>query len=417
VLNINIAIIDADLIGRKKHRFPNLACMKLSGYYKSQDNNIKLITDYRELFSQYIELPKNEYPKFDFILYDDINNKKYIRYYKEEDITFDKIIISKVFTDTPIPLQIKNLSICEYGGTGFFYDKAEPLPDHIEHHKPDYHLYDEWVNDKLIKGGKKLDYKYYIDYSIGRTSLGCFRKCEFCVNKNYDKVTLHSPIEEFLNEDRKYICLLDDNILGYGQWEKIFESLQQTNKRFEYKQGMDIRLLTNEKAKILTESNYIGDYIFAFDNINDKELIEEKLKLWRKYCTTKAQTTKLYVFCGFDRNNKWNNEFWIQDIKNTFERVKILMKYGCLPYIMRFNRYEESPYRGTYINLARWGNQPNFYKKVSYRKYCEMNQEYTKNSVCASMNYLNKFEKDYPDIAKEYYDLRFEELNEYKNVK
>ena len=46
-----------------------------------------------------------------------------------------------------------------------------------------------------------------------------------------------------------------------------------------------------------------------------------------------------------------------------------------------------------------------------------MNQEYTKNSVCASMNYLNKFEKDYPDIAKEYYDLRFEELNEYKNVK
>ena len=29
-----VAIIDADLIGRKKHRFPNLVCMKLSGYYK-----------------------------------------------------------------------------------------------------------------------------------------------------------------------------------------------------------------------------------------------------------------------------------------------------------------------------------------------------------------------------------------------
>lgn len=27
-----IAVIDADMIGRKKHRFPNLACMKLSGY-------------------------------------------------------------------------------------------------------------------------------------------------------------------------------------------------------------------------------------------------------------------------------------------------------------------------------------------------------------------------------------------------
>lgn len=33
---MEIAIIDADLIGRKNHRFPNLACMKLSGWYKQQ---------------------------------------------------------------------------------------------------------------------------------------------------------------------------------------------------------------------------------------------------------------------------------------------------------------------------------------------------------------------------------------------
>ena len=31
---MNIAVIDADLIGRKRHRFPNLVCMKLSGYHK-----------------------------------------------------------------------------------------------------------------------------------------------------------------------------------------------------------------------------------------------------------------------------------------------------------------------------------------------------------------------------------------------
>lgn len=32
---MKVAIIDADLIGHKKHRFPNLACMKLSAYHKS----------------------------------------------------------------------------------------------------------------------------------------------------------------------------------------------------------------------------------------------------------------------------------------------------------------------------------------------------------------------------------------------
>ena len=31
---MRIGIIDADLMGRKQHRFPNLCCMKISGYYK-----------------------------------------------------------------------------------------------------------------------------------------------------------------------------------------------------------------------------------------------------------------------------------------------------------------------------------------------------------------------------------------------
>lgn len=29
---MNVAVIDADLIGRAGHRFPNLACMKISAY-------------------------------------------------------------------------------------------------------------------------------------------------------------------------------------------------------------------------------------------------------------------------------------------------------------------------------------------------------------------------------------------------
>ena len=54
----------------------------------------------------------------------------------------------------------------KYGGTGFFYDKAEPLPDYIEHHKPDYHLYDDWVKEQIENGCKKLEFKYYTDYSV-----------------------------------------------------------------------------------------------------------------------------------------------------------------------------------------------------------------------------------------------------------
>lgn len=31
---IRIGIVDADLLGRRKHRFPNLVCEKISGYWK-----------------------------------------------------------------------------------------------------------------------------------------------------------------------------------------------------------------------------------------------------------------------------------------------------------------------------------------------------------------------------------------------
>lgn len=62
-----IAVIDADLIGRKKHRFPNLCCLKISGYHKNIGDAVTLKTDYIGL---------------EF---------------------FDKVYIAKVFTDTPIP--------------------------------------------------------------------------------------------------------------------------------------------------------------------------------------------------------------------------------------------------------------------------------------------------------------------------
>ena len=36
------------------------------------------------------------------------------------------------------------------GGTGFYFDKAPNLPYEIEHHMPDYHLYDKWVYDNVL---------------------------------------------------------------------------------------------------------------------------------------------------------------------------------------------------------------------------------------------------------------------------
>lgn len=361
---MKIAIIDADLVGREKHRFPNLVSMKLSGYYKDLGNEVILVTEYS----------------------------------KEELKQFDKIFLSKVFTETEVPSWVLELPNIEYGGTGFYYDKAPKLDCQIEHYMPDYHLYDDWVEQKLSEGVNKAELKYYTDYSIGYTSRGCFRQCPFCVNKNYKKVELHSPLEEFVDPERKKICLLDDNILGSTKWKEIFKELQATGKPFQYKQGMDERLLTDEKCEVIFKSKYDGDYIFAFDNIADYQLIERKLQLLRKYT---EQYPKFYVFCGFDREDKWCGDFWKNDIFDMMRRIKMLMKYHCLPYIMRFNRYNESPYQGVYKTVCAWCNQPSFLKKKSLREF-----GIASGSESARNKYIVDFEKKYPEF-REYMDMKW----------
>ena len=311
-----------------------------------------------------------------------------------------------MFTDTYIDESILRLPNVSYGGTGFFYDKAQPLPEEIEHCMPDYHLYDDYIHDKILNGESKNKFKYYTDYSIGFLTRGCFRKCQFCVNQNYDRVMLHSPLKEFLDRSRKKICLLDDNVLGCKDWKYLLEQLINTGKPFRFQQGMDERILTREKCELLFSAKYDGDMTFAFDNIADYDLIERKLKLIREYSDKQI---RFYCFCGFDRLDKWDNDFWKQDLYDLFKRIELLMKYKCIPYVMRFYRYEESPYRGTYINAARWCNQPSMFKKKSYREFCEHsdNQSVKIKHTSSCYQYMKKVEEEIPDLAYRYFNIKF----------
>lgn len=370
---MKIGIIDADLIGRKKHRFPNLACMKISAYHKSQGHDVTLLTDY-------------------------------------DSVTlFDRVFISKVFTDTVVPDSILKLTNVEHGGTGFFYDKAPPLPFEIEHMTPDYHLYDDFVQNALTTGVmSKKDASYYLDYSIGFTTRGCIRGCSFCVNQNSRACVLHSPVAEFVDPNRKYIFLLDDNILACKDWKNVFEELNATGKRFRFHQGMDERLLTDEKCEVIFNSNWIGDFIFAFDNIKDRRLVERKLELIKKH--TIHSNIKFYCLCAYnhDTPDQYDDAFWVQDIVDLFERIKILISHGCLPYVMRYQDFKRSPYRGMYITLARWCNQPSFIKKLSFREFCLKTAEHGSESA---IRYMTEFETKHPEIAQHYFDLKWGDYN------
>lgn len=219
-----------------------------------------------------------------------------------------------------------------------------------------------------IPEGNANKYKFYKDYSIGFLTRGCFRGCGFCINKNSRAARPHSPLAEFHDQRRKKICLLDDNFLACSDWRGLFDQLVETGKPFQFRQGLDERLLTHEKCAALFGCKYDGDYIFAFDSIDDRDLIVSKLHMIREHT---SKPVKFYVLCGYDPRGVYDDSFFENDIINTFERINILQAFGAVPYIMRFNRYEQSRFRGMYVNLARWCNQPSFYKKKSFLEFVE----------------------------------------------
>jgi len=367
---MKIGVIDAELLFHKSHRFPNLACMKIAGYWKAHGHDVKLLDSYEEVHG------------------------------------CGQVYISKVFTDTAIPEEVLRLPNVRHGGTGFFYDKAPKLPEEIEHHMPDYALYEVWLEAWKAAGEKKVKYQFYRDYSIGFLTRGCFRGCPFCVNKDSRTALSASPLSEFLSTERKKIYLLDDNFLACKDWERLLDELAEVQKPVQFRQGLDLRMMTRRQMiKLFRECKLDGNVIFAFDDIRDKDIIERKLRLLYETVPIKKKELKLYVLCGFDRNNQWDRSFWVQDLYETLERIRFLMKYGCLPYIMRFEKYRESEYRGMYITISRWCNQPAQFSKKSLREFCESEGE---NS--SSCRYLHAFEKEYSEFAP-YFDMQWENEN------
>lgn len=398
---LKIGIIDADLLDHgTKH--PNLALLKISGFCKGiqlsrgRHHNVRLICSYDEIDGLMSTIDE-----------------------------YDVIAVSQVFKFTKRPDVLNRLiddHLAYYGGTGFFEINGPNLPDEVEHHMPDYSLYNEYIEiqTKGDEQKKKRDFDDYLNYSIGFTTRGCIRHCGFCVNRLLNKVVEWSPVSEFLDESRPAIYLWDDNIMAAppAVFKSVMDSLRASGKPFQFRQGMDIRLMTEEKAELLANLKYHGDYIFAFDHYKKDDPKEWKqveqtitgLEIWRKHT---KKSTKLYVLVAYDSQDE-------KDIEGAFFRIKILMEFGCLPYIMRFEEYHNSKYKDMYIQLARWCNQPNFFKKKSFRQYCEANEEYhkranpTSTANCSCYRAMIDFEKEFPDIAKQYFDLRYEELNKYK---
>lgn len=303
-----VCLIDVD------SSIPNLALMKISSFFKRNNWKVDLIQ---------------------------LNNSAYDHHKRKEFIfdaeEYDRVFISILFKINKDLVKIKNCKNVYRGGTG--YDIQINIPEKIEHMFPDYNLYPE------------------NEYSIGYLSRGCIRHCEFClVAEKEGKLKLHSPLKEFYNPRLPKIMLLDNNFLALPNCISLLEELKNTGKCITFKQGLDFRLLTPEKAKLLASLNYDGEFIFAFDNPLDLPIIKEKLKIWKPLVSD--WQTKFYVLVGFKEN-----------LKADLMRVFFLRENKCLPYIMRHTDCYKSKYRPFYTDLASWCNQPGLFKNMPFDEF------------------------------------------------
>ena len=321
----NIGLIDNDMINRDLHNFPNLALMKISSYLKSKGNNVELTS------------------------WDSIGGL----------FDYDYYVVSKVFSDTHTPDLINKENII-YGGSGFFYDKAEKLPYDCEHIMPDYDLYKN--AESFFNHGK---IGYYKDHSIGFMTRGCIRQCEFCINRNSKRVEPHSPLSEFYDETKPYITLLDDNITAYKNFNDVWKELQETKKPFVFKQGMDFRLLNEKRIKLMSETPQYGKtgkisqstYYFAFDNIADKKRIDKVMQIWNANMK-RSVATWMYCITGFDRTGKYENGFFEQDYNDLIWRMNYLYKNRIRPYVMVHDDCRNSPFYNKIKTLKMFSNSP-----------------------------------------------------------
>ena len=280
-----IGLLDIDFkqgrnVNNTKGSFPNLALMKISGYYKEKGYKIEW---YSPVF-------KHKYHK--------IFASKVFRWKSEMDGFLTKDMIK--------------------GGSGF--DLSVKLPEKIEHCRPDYNLYG-------------------IDYAIGFITRGCSRRCDFCVvSKKEGMIHKHADLDEFWSGQDK-IMLLDNNILSYTDHLGELVTLRETGSKVQFNQGLDIRFINKKNASLLFEiPRWKGKrYNFAFDHIGLKKTIEKKLKLLYDIGFT-ANDFMFYLLIGFDSTEEEDLER-IQFLKNNDLRAYAMPYDSTDPYQRSVKRW------------------------------------------------------------------------------
>lgn len=295
---MKIGLIDVD-----GHNYPNIPLMKISAYHKAKGDTVEW---YNPLLSGHM----------------------------------DKVYMSKVFSFSLDYVYPINANEVVKGGTGYAIslidgketfnpDKNVCLSEEIEHIYPDYSLYPK-----------------YTDTAFGFLSRGCPRGCDFChVPKKEGRCSRKvADLSEFWRGQKK-IVLCDPNILACTEWEELLQQLIDSKAHVNFNQGLDIRMMTDRKAEMLSQIK-IDSIYFAWDRFSDKDMIQPKFLKFREVSKIRQKDLQVYVLCGFKSREVTDEDLY---------RISWLRDNGYAPYVMLYDK-DHIPKGHDLRKLQRWVN-------------------------------------------------------------
>lgn len=298
-----IGLIDID------GKLPNLALMKISNYYKS--------------LGEQVEFAGNDLSKYEKV--------------------FASCLFSWNRSKCENLLNIRHDA--EIGGTG--WDIKKELPPEIEIMEPDYDIYTKDLVLQRLSGGistrdsREKKARIIANMGIGFTSRGCIRRCGFClVHPKEGSFRQESEIRNIINPRSNVITLYDNNLTADPYCIDKLHEIRDRGLTVDISQGIDVRLITPEKAKALSGVKHLRSLHYAWDLMENEadvlqgiEILSQHVKKWRHMC---------FILCGF------NTSF-----EEDLHRVQTLSSVGVKPYVMKYNNRKDNL---TLNHFARWVN-------------------------------------------------------------
>jgi hypothetical protein len=274
-----------------KTKYPPLGLMKISTYHKMQGDQVTFVKGCNnKVLDEYWD---RVYISTLFT-YTWAETVKTIKFYSEGIFGFSRKIFVGGIIASLMPEDLFDATGVR-PVEGLLNDTTKIEQDDdiiIDDLPPDYSILNQ-INSFVYK---------YTDSYIGYSTRGCIRKCDFCAVSRFEpQYVPYKNIKKMMQDidalygQRQNLLLMDNNVLASNCFDKIIDDIKAAGfvkgatfgptrrKRIvDFNQGLDARLLTEEKMKRLSEIP-LQPMRIAFDDIKFKKTYVEAVRLAHRY--------------------------------------------------------------------------------------------------------------------------------------